>query len=134
MSTQQYFCDCQARCKTRKAVSRATYYNHAKFRQPLSEDFNSFAALHRVDSEASMPSSSGHDLDSSFIGPGHKRGRPWSVDEEDGQESNNDGFGSGNRQAPHAFEDRNDGSAGLDSEHEVSPSLCHFYDHLLEIL
>ena len=118
MSTRQYFCDCQAYCKKRKVVSRTTYYDHAKFRQQLSEDFNAFAALHGV--EVSTPSSSGHDLDPSFTGPSHKRGRPWSVDEEDGQGSNDDGSGSGNRQAPQAFEDRDDRWAGLDSEREVS--------------
>jgi hypothetical protein len=51
MSTQEYFCDCEARCKKRKRVSRTTFYGHARFRAqplPLDRDYNDFAAVHGV--------------------------------------------------------------------------------------
>lgn len=52
MSTQEFFCDCPARCKTRKKVSRSTYYNHSKFRlgQHTGLDYNAFAATHGIPS------------------------------------------------------------------------------------
>jgi hypothetical protein len=88
MSTQEYFCDCPARCKRRKLVSRTTYYDHARFRlgphlgPALHEDYNAFAALHGVSASASsfpdpIPSGSG-----SSIGSGYKRSAPQSIDEE----------------------------------------------------
>ena len=111
MSTQQYFCDCPARCKRRKAVSRTTYYDHARFRLPLSENFNTFAALHRV--EAPTPWSSGRDTADSRVEPSsssvistHKRSRLQSVDEEAGQGSINEGLSSardGHEVSPNRF-------------------------------
>ncbi len=40
----QYFCDCPRFCKQKKAVSRSTFFAHAKYRTTLTTDFNSFRA------------------------------------------------------------------------------------------
>jgi hypothetical protein len=80
MSTKEYFCDCPARCKTRKKVFRSTFYNHSKCRLgPLGQStglhYKAFAAIHGVPSgvpQANLPSfgrtgsyqptEAGHDL------------------------------------------------------------------------
>lgn len=82
MSTQEFFCDCPARCKTRKKVSRSTFYSHSKYRLAAAGlgqshdmglgDYNAFAATHNIPSsvpQASFgqtdpyqPTEAGHDL------------------------------------------------------------------------
>jgi hypothetical protein len=94
MSTRQFYCDCPARCKRRKLVSKTTYYDHAKFRprpqleSGLHSDYNTFAALRGVPaSSSSNPISSNHELH----GP-QSRQRSVGVSEED--ESDNEGSSS----------------------------------------
>ncbi len=42
----QYYCDCPRYCKQRKAVSRSTYFAHAKYRTNLTTTFDAYRAAH----------------------------------------------------------------------------------------
>lgn len=94
-----YFCDCSVRCKRRKQVSRTTYYDHAKFRNPqlrpyedLDEDYNTFAALHGVSSTVTSVTTPSFSSESgSFIGPSHKRRRLQPFEEENGNNGEHSG-------------------------------------------
>src|ERR1700690_4290471 len=58
----QYFCDCPARCKRRKAVSCTTFYDHAKYRVNLSTEYNTMLASHRITGAIPNPGSSPPDV------------------------------------------------------------------------
>ncbi len=42
----RFRCDCEKYCKEKKAVSRSTYFAHAKYRKSNIADFNAFRAAH----------------------------------------------------------------------------------------